>query len=86
MVDARNRVAFGKDANGKCISYLECKATKVKTATHERNGTYQFDIKVPKGRGAEVEEVRGEDVTRNEGFPRQGTLAADLFHYISLGP
>ena len=80
MVDAGNRVVFDKDANGKCISYLEYKAAKIRTAIHERNGTYQFDIKAPQGRGAEVEEVRGDDVTRNEGFPRQGTLVADLFH------
>ena len=43
MVDSGNRVVFDKDANGKCISYLECKATKVRTAIHERNGTYKFD-------------------------------------------
>ena len=81
MVDSGNRVVFDKDANGKCISYLECKATQIKTAIRERNGTYQFDIKVPKGRGGGVEEVTGGNgaVTR-EGFPRQGTLVADLFH------
>ena len=72
-------MVFDKDREGRCISYLECMATGVKTAIHERNGTYQFDIKVPKGRGG-VEEARSPEVTRNEGFPRQGTLVADLFY------
>ena len=81
MVDYGNRVVFDRDANGKCISYLECKATKVRTAIQERNGTYQFDIKVPKGKGGGVEEVtRSNGVVNREGFPRQGTLMADLFH------
>ena len=81
MVHSGNRVVFDVDPNGHSISYLECKATGVKTAIHERCGTFQFDIKVPKGKGGGVEEVtgRGGAVTR-EGFPRQGTLVADLFH------
>ena len=81
MVDAGNRVVFDKDGEARCISYLEGKATGVKTVIHERSGTYQFDIEVPRGRGGgDVEEVRGRQVTRDEGFPRQGTLAADLFY------
>ena len=81
MVDHCNPVVFDKGSSGKCISYLECKATGVETATHERNGTFQFDIKVPKGRGGGVEEVTGGTVrSTSEGFPRQGTLVADLFH------
>ena len=81
MVHHGNRVVFDLDANGRSISYLECKANGVKTAIHERNGTFQFDIRVPKGKGGGVEEVRGGngEVT-GEGFPRQGTLMADLFH------
>ena len=80
-MDAGNRVVFDMDDNGKSISYLEYKATKVKTAIHERNGTYQFDIRVPKGKGGGVEEVTGGNgVVTREGFPRQGTLVADLFH------
>ena len=79
MVNAGNRIVLDKDSNGKCISYLECKATGVKTAIYESNGTFKFDIKVPKGRGG-VEEVRGQEVTRSEGFPRQGTLMADLVY------
>ena len=54
MVDSGNRVVFDKDREGRCISYLECKATGVKTAIHERDGTYQFDIK--KGRKDQEEE------------------------------
>ena len=80
MVNHGNRVVFDKDPNGRSPSYLECKATGVKTAIQERGGTFQFDIKVPKGKGGGVEEVRSQEVNRNEGFPRQGTLVADLFH------
>ena len=81
MVKAGNRVVFDEDANGNCISFLESKATKVKTAIRERNGTYQFDIKVPKGKGGGVEEVtRSGGNVNSEGFPRQGTLMADLFY------
>ena len=81
MVKSGNLVVFDEDANGNCLSFLECKATKVKTAIKERNGTYQFDIRVPKGKGGGAEEVRGGngEVT-GEGFPRQGTLMADLVH------
>ena len=81
MVKSGNRFVFDEDANGNCISFLECKATQVKTAIREHNGTYKFNIKVPKGRGGGVEEVtRGNVRTTREGFPRQGTLMADLFH------
>ena len=81
MVHHGNRVVFDMDSNGRSISYIECKANGIKTAIHERNGTFQFDIRVPKGKGGGVEEVRGGngEVTK-EGFPRQGTLMADLFH------
>ena len=81
MVDSGNRVVFDKYSNGRCISYLECKATGVKTAFRETNGTYQFDIKVPKGKRGGVEEVTASNGSvTSEGFPRQGTLVADLFH------
>ena len=50
MVKSGNRVVFDEDANGNCISFLECKSTNIRTAIRERNGTYQFDIKAPKGR------------------------------------
>ena len=81
MVHHGNRVVFDLDANGRSISYLESKPYGTKTAIHERNGTSQFDIRVPKGKGGGLEEVTGGNgsVTK-EGFPRQGTLVADLFH------
>lgn len=78
MVDSGNRV--DKDSSGRCISFLECKATGVKTAIHDRNGAFQFDIRVPKGKGGGVGEVRSQEVTKNDGFPWQGTLVADLFY------
>ena len=81
MVHQGNRVVFDVDANGRSISYIECKANGIRTAIQERNGTFQFDIRVPKGKGGGVEEVTaGNGVVTNEGFPRQGTLMADLFH------
>ena len=81
MVHHGNRVVFDVDSNGRSISYLECKANGTRTAIHERNGTFQFDIRVPKGKGGGVEEVTGGNArSTNEGFPRQGTLVADLFH------
>ena len=81
MVRAKNRVVFDEDDNGNCISFLECKATKIRTAIKERNGTYQFDIRVPKGKGGGVEEVmRSNGAAGGEGFPGQGTLMADLFY------
>ena len=80
MVDAGNRIVLDKDAEGKCISYLECKTTGVRTSIYGCNGTFKFDIKVPKGRGGGVEDVRGQEAARTEGSTRQGTLMADLFH------
>ena len=85
MVDAGNRIALDKDNQGKSCSCLERKATGMRTVIHERNGTFQFDIQVPRGKGGgveEVEDVRGktEDVKRGEGFPRQGTLLTNLFY------
>ena len=83
MVKSGNRVVFDEDDNGNCISFLECKATQVKTAIREHNGTYKFNIRVPKGKGGGVEEVTTSNGSgTSEGFPRQGTLVADLFHEI----
>ena len=79
MVHHGNRVIFDVDANGRSISYLECKTNGTKTAIHERNGTFQYDIRVPKGRGGgSVQEVRGQEINPTGDFPRQGTLMADL--------
>ena len=86
LVDACNRIVFDKGANGKCISYPECQATGVKTAIHERNGTFQFDIEAPRRKGGGVEEARSQETARTEGFTRQGTFMADLFYLIRYRP
>ena len=86
MVRAGNKVVFDQDSSGKCCSYLEHKSTGKRTAIHENNGNFEFIIKVPKGEGSvdKVENVRAiiknEAGTDSEGFPRQGTLMADLFY------
>ena len=90
VVNVGNRVVFDKDSNGKCCSYVEHKPTGHKTNIHERNGKFQFDLKIPKGKdlftvneaGSSVESrVRDVEVVKTgEGFPRQGTLMANLFH------
>eukprot|EP00959_Pyramimonas_sp_CCMP1952_P461238 9481258-Pyramimonas_sp.AAC.3 len=76
MVNAGNRVVFDQNSNGKSISHVEHKATGKRTAIYERNGTFQFNIVVPKGPG-EPASVKTDSA---EGFPRQGTLEADLFY------
>ena len=81
MVESGNRVTFDRDDKGKPCSYVEHKASGKKTRIHERNGTFQFDIRVPKGDGVDltkVQEVSGG--TEDEGFTRPGTLEADLFY------
>ena len=77
MVQAGIKVVFDEDARGNSCIYLDREATGRRTVMYGRNGTFQFDIKVPKGNGHEVEEV-----TRRakEGCPRQGALMADLFY------
>ena len=90
MVNVGNRVVFDKGPDGKCCSYVEHKPTGHKTAIHERDGKFQFDLKIPKGKGVDSVnsvgdsvESRRRDVTvvnASEGFPRQGTLVASLFH------
>ena len=90
MVNVGNRVVFDKGPDGKSCSYVEHKPTGHKTAIHERDGKFQFDLKIPKGKGVDSVnsvgdsvESRRRDVTvvnAGEGFPRQGTLMANLFH------
>ena len=77
-MDAGNRIVLDKDVNGKCISYLERKATGKRTAIHERNGAFQLNITIPKGKDEEVDAVQVK--VEEQGFPRQGTLEADLFY------
>eukprot|EP00959_Pyramimonas_sp_CCMP1952_P249251 5210180-Pyramimonas_sp.AAC.1 len=78
MVNAGNRIVFDKDLNGRSLSPIMNKATGKCTTIHERNGTFQFNIMVPKG---PVEAVKPKsEANAAEGFPRQGTLEADLFY------
>ena len=90
MVNVGNRVVFVKGSDGKCCSYVEHKASGHKTLIHERNGKFQFDLKILKGKGIDAVNGDGDSandrmrevtvVTSGEGFPRQGTLMANLFH------
>ena len=78
MLESGNRVVMDRGAQGRSCSYIEHKATGRKTAVHERNGAYQFNIAIPKGKGEEVSVVQQRESV--QGFPRQGTLEADLFY------
>ena len=78
MLEAGNRVVLDRDSNGRDCSYIEHKATGRKTAVHERNGAFQFNIVVPRDKEAKVDEI--EAVNAQEGCPRQGTLETDLFY------
>ena len=63
---------------GRGCSYIEHKAAGLKTAVHERNGAFQFNITIPKGKDEEGDAVQVK--VEEQGFPRQGTLEADLFY------
>eukprot|EP00959_Pyramimonas_sp_CCMP1952_P185533 3879288-Pyramimonas_sp.AAC.1 len=75
MVNAGNRVVFDKDLSGRSLSHIMNKAAGKCTTIHEKNGTFQFNIMVPKG-PVEAVNPRSE-VNAAEGFPRPGTLEAD---------
>ena len=80
MVEAGNRVVLDRDSEGRPCSYVLHKATGHKTNIYERNGTFQFDLKVPKGSGKTgVHEVEKEG-SGDEGFTRPGTLMEEIFH------
>eukprot|EP00959_Pyramimonas_sp_CCMP1952_P137340 2874191-Pyramimonas_sp.AAC.1 len=49
MVNAGNRVVFDKDLNGRSLSHIMNKTTGKSTTIHEKNGTFQFNITVPRG-------------------------------------
>ena len=78
MVEAGNRIVLDRDAQGRSCSYIEHKSTGQKTAVHEKNGAFQLNIIIPKGKGEEVSAVQEREA--DQGFPRQGTLEADLFY------
>ena len=81
ILESGNRVTFDRDDDGKPCSFIEHEATGKRTSIHERNGSFQVDVRVPKGNGADVtktpETVAG---VSSEGFTRPGTLEADLFY------
>ena len=90
MVNVGNRVVFDKGPDGKCCSYVEHKPSGHRTNIYDRNGKFQFDLKIPRGKGAssvnsvgDSVDSRRRDVTvvnEGEGFPGQGTLMANLCH------
>ena len=81
MVESGNKVVFDTDTEGQPCSFVEHKASGKKTAIRHRNGTFQFDIRVPKGNGRDVTKVQEvAESQSNEGFTRPGTLEADLFY------
>ena len=78
MIGAGNKIVLERDQHGKNVSYMEHKPTGQITTINEVNGTFQFKIIIPKGEGNCVQEVKEE--VQDQGFPRQGTLEADLFY------
>ena len=52
-----NRIVLGRDDQGRSCSYLERKASGQKTVIHERNGAFQLDIRIPRGKGRGVQEA-----------------------------
>ena len=80
FLDTGNRIVLDRDASGKPCSYMEHKATGHRTVVNEVRGTFQFNIRVPKGTSSEREATGVQEVKNSEGFPRQGTLAEDQFY------
>ena len=80
MLKAGIWVVFDEDDNGRCCSYLEHKDTNTRTAIHDNNGSFQFTIKVPKGEGGVNQVSVGVADNERKGFPRPGSLVADLFY------
>ena len=80
FLDTGNRIVLDRDASGKPCSYMEHKATGHRTVVNEVRGTFQFNIRVPKGTSSESEGTGVQEVKNSAGFPRQGTLAEDQFY------
>ena len=80
FLDTGNPVVLGRDEQGRSCSYLEHKATGHRTAVKEKGGTFQFNIRVPRGARNESEGSRFQDAGKSGGSPRPGTLAEDQFH------
>ena len=77
MVEAGNRIVLDRDKSGRSCSYLEHKATGKKTKIYERNGNFQFELKVPRGTG--VNQVTTPVRDSPPGFTRQGLMAEEEF-------
>ena len=71
FLDTGNRIALDRDEQGRSCSYLEHKATGHRTVVNEVRGTFQFNIRVPKGTTSESEATGVQEVKNSEGFPRQ---------------
>ena len=80
FLDTGNRIVLDRDETGKPCSYMEHKASGHRTVVKERRGTFQFDIRVPKGVSTESEKSGVGEVRDRASFPRQGTLAEDQFY------
>ena len=80
MVEAGNRAVLDRDNEGRPCSYVLHKASGHKTAIHERNGTFQFDLKIPKGVHLSSVEDNAAEGSKPQGFPRPGTLVEEIFH------
>lgn len=74
MGEAKNRIAFDMDKQGRYCGYVECEPTGQTTSIYEKNGTFQFNIQVPKGNGGGVPEVMTGGAVATEGFPPAGIL------------
>ena len=80
VLDTGNRIVLDRDEQGRSCSYLEHNASGHRTVVKEVRGTFQFDIRVPRGTTNESEDTGVQEVKNREGFPRQGALAEDLFY------
>ena len=80
FLDTGNRVVLDRDEQGRSCSYLDHKATGHRTAVSEKGGTFQFNVRIPKGNASAVAGSHVQEVRNVEGFPRLGTLAEDLFY------
>ena len=80
-MESGSEIVLDREIKGKPCSEVEHEATGERTVIHERNGTFQFNVRVPKSSvtGANrAWEVTEKD--EREGFQRPGTLEADLFY------
>ena len=75
-----------RDAEGRSRCYVEHKASGHRTIIHERNGTFQFDIQVPKVPGQKAADELLQSSITEHAFSRQGTLAEIMFYWFRRDP